>query len=666
MIDPLLEIGPHVTALPVVHGSGDFAWEVRRLMMKHDYDCLAVALPPSFQQPVEAAIMHLPTPSVVVQHDTLFFPHVELGDRPFEAPTQFDPDRPMAEDDDAWFEDDDEGMSDEELDEADKLDKAERGLREPGLSYVPIDPCQPYIAALRTALGDRKPRRFIDMETSQYLAHSRAMPDAFALKRMSLDKYAAAVLPFIESGRGDQWTQRMDHMAWQLRELSVDFKKILFVTSVLDWPWIRQAFQNRDLVCPEHEPVEDVLSYQVHPKTLYFLLGELPFITSLYERARHEIQDDEHLAIDGVKELLIASRDAYRDEYKNRARSLTPAHLSNVLKYTRNLTLIERGFSPQLATIVTAAQQVAGDGYALHVLEMAKAYEYVRDLGLEQVQLAIEHIMLPDGEVMMVENRLPGPPMVWTELKLLPRPDKRQQQDWQQKWNPYAQCSWPPEDDRIESFRRTVFDRAKEAMGLDLAQTEKFTTSVKDGIDIRETVRHWYDGEIHVKVLPPSGGKMDTAVMLFDSPAEPQEYPWRTTWFAEHDNESTLAFFATSFADNPVGPGICQATYGGALFIFPPVGIVDIWQDPRLDYATTLEERLLGAACLHSRCKHVALLSAAPPGQAWRGIAKAYGKSLVHLPLSRFSDATIEQLRMVHVLNGKEVRSHAADFIRRY
>jgi hypothetical protein len=79
-------------------------------------------------------------------------------------------------------------------------------------------------------------------------------------------------------------------------------------------------------------------------------------------------------------------------------------------------------------------------------------------------------------------------------------------------------------------------------MGADLVQTEKFTTSVKDGIDIRETVRHWYDKEIHVKVLPPSRGKMDAAVMLFDSPADPREYPWRTTWFAEHANESTQAF----------------------------------------------------------------------------------------------------------------------------
>ena len=66
---------------------------------------------------------------------------------------------------------------------------------------------------------------------------------------------------------------------------------------------------------------------------------------------------------------------------------------------------------------------------------------------------------------------------------------------------------------------------------------------MKDGIDIRDTLRHWYEGDIYVKVLPPNKGQLDAAVMLFDSPADPREYPWRTTWFAEHKGESTLAFF---------------------------------------------------------------------------------------------------------------------------
>jgi hypothetical protein len=202
-------------------------------------------------------------------------------------------------------------------------------------------------------------------------------------------------------------------------------------------------------------------------------------------------------------------------------------------------------------------------------------------------------------------------------------------------------------------------------IGSDLARTEKFTTSIKDGIDIRDTLRNWYSGEIYVKVLPPSRGDLDCAVMLFDSPADPRNYLWRSTWYAEHAEESTLAFFATDYRQELIGPGIGVSVYGGALFLFPPRAIRDVWVDPRLDFVETLEERLLAAACLHSQGRQIVLLSSLPPGAAWRRLAKRFGKHWVHLPLSQFSDATIQQLRIMHVLNDKHVRSYAARYIRR-
>ena len=217
----------------------------------------------------------------------------------------------------------------------------------------------------------------------------------------------------------------------------------------------------------------------------------------------------------------------------------------------------------------------------------------------------------------------------------------------------------------MENFRTRVFDRAKAIIGNDLARTEKFTTSVKDGIDIRDTLRHWYEKQIYVKVVPPSRGTLDACVMLFDSPADPRDYPWRTTWFAEHHQESTLALYATNFQDEMVGPGIGMSVYGGAMFLYPPIMIPDVWTDSRLDYAGTLEERLIAAACLHSRGREIALLSPLPPGGGWQRLARRHKKYLVHVPLSSFSDEQVQQLRMVHVLNGSEVRSYAEEFIRR-
>ena len=65
--DDFLRIGPKIRALPIIHGSGDYAIRVREEMLSRPYDCLAVPLPPSFQDDVEAAVENLPAISVVVQ-----------------------------------------------------------------------------------------------------------------------------------------------------------------------------------------------------------------------------------------------------------------------------------------------------------------------------------------------------------------------------------------------------------------------------------------------------------------------------------------------------------------------------------------------------------------------------------------------------------------------
>jgi hypothetical protein len=549
--------------------------------------------------------------------------------------------------------------------EAEAHEPDEAGSDQATHSYVPIDPCQAVITALRVAMGEHMAREFVDLETARFVPHTDILPDPYALKKVPAERFAAAVLPAIPRPRPGQRQDRLVFMAHRLRELERRYHSILLVCSLLDWPWIRQAYVESPSDLPEPDEVEATTIYQPDPATLIFMLGELPFITGLYERARAELDDDENLSIDGVKQLLIAARQSYRRERKGRARRITPSTLSCCLKYIRNLTLLERRMTPDLYNIVVAAKQTVGDGYALHVAETARSYPYRQATGHQRVEVGINRLRLPDGEITRLVSRLPGPPIVWRSCQLQRRPDQQEKRKWSMRWNPMAQCSWPPEDELIESFRAHVVDRAKAIMGTDLIRTEKFTTSIKDGLDIRDTLRNWHTGDLYVRVLPPSRGHLNAVVMLFDSPADPRQYPWRTTWFAEHQNESTLAFFATDYRQELVGPGIALSTYGGALFLFPPISILDVWIDPRLDFAETLEERLLAAACLHSDSPHIALMSSHPPGPGWRRLARRYRKKWVHVPLSGFGDSTVQQLRMVHVLNGRQVRSYAAHFIRR-
>ncbi len=533
MLSDFLKISPRTTVLPVIHGSGDFAIEVRRVMLSQEFDCLAVPLPPSFQDDVERSIGFLPGITAVVQDEP----------RRFSA-EPWSPDRGDDDDDD-----DDDSRA---------------------CSYVPIDPCQAVIAALRIAMQEHIPRAFIDLETAKFECRSAVLPDPYALKRVRADRFAAAVLPSIPRLPAGQPQDRVVTMAQRIRELEKRYSSILFVCSLMDWPWVREAYQEQRTTTAVDDEVEETRICAADESTLTFLLGELPFITGLYERARAELDDDENLSIDGIKEMLLATRDRYQVDLKSRARPITPKLLAAYFKYVRNLALVERRLTPDLYTLIVAAQQIAGDQFAMHLAELAREYPVTGALPFGVLKMGIDQGRLPDGDVVDLKNRLPGHPVTWRSCQLTPLPPKPQQEKWQSRWDPFRQCSWPEEDVAIEKFRTHVKDAALSVMGADLARSEKFTASLKDGLDIRETLRNWHTGDLYVQVFPPTRGNCDCVIMLFDSPADPRDYPWRITWHAEHHDESTLSLFATDFRNEMVGPGIGMAVYGGAMFLFPP------------------------------------------------------------------------------------------------
>src|SRR5262245_23957097 len=105
MLSSFLKISPRISVLPMIHGSGDCALEVRRVMLEQRFDCLAVPLPPSFRANVERAIDHLPEITLVAQAEPARY-----------AASDWNPDRDR---------DDDAGPDGDS----------------PAISYVPIDPC---------------------------------------------------------------------------------------------------------------------------------------------------------------------------------------------------------------------------------------------------------------------------------------------------------------------------------------------------------------------------------------------------------------------------------------------------------------------------------------------------------------------------------------------
>jgi hypothetical protein len=647
----VLRLSPKIELLPILHASGDMAQEVRETLISRDFDCVAVPLPPSLERPLEQAVTQLPRIHLIVLPE------------PAVSSTEADP-------------------SDQDSDVGHRV------------NFVPVDPCQAVIMGVRVAMGEGITRAYIDWEVSSFEATALPAPDPFALKTVSSSAFAAAMVPTLSRPDPDsQQSARINWMAFRLHELELEFESILCLCPLSDWPWLRQAYQERRPYLEPETIAGPPSPYLVSPDSLYFVLSELPYITELYERRRAELRSDRLLSVDGIKELLLEARTRWVAGQQNQTNAepaqktftienwVTPQLLQLYLQYVRNLALIERRLTPDLYILIQAAKQMAGDQFAITLLETAKSYAFQDTGGWEvtpPVSAGIGKLELPDGTIADAKNRLQGAPLHWRSLSLRPRPTRFKSRRWALQWNPYRQCSWPPEDTRIESFTQHVREQARAILGADLARIEKFSTSFKDGVDLRETLRHWHTGrpagsraasisqkrmDIYVKEIPPSRGNVEAVVFLFEVPADPDRYRWQATWFAEHDQESTLSFYATPFHEQMVGPGIAQSQYGGAFFLFPPRHIPNVWDDPRLDFARTLEERLIAAAALHSHEPHIVLVTPVPPLARWRRIARDFQRKLVPIPLSRFSGLTVDRLRRFHVLNGHEIRSYAAKFI---
>jgi len=597
---------------------------VREVMVSQTFDCLAVPLPESAESLVEQAVEALPTVSVVVLPE-------------------------------------------------------EEAEGEGRCSFVPIDPCQPVIMGLRVAQSEGIPCAFVDREVQHFKPTPWAGPDPYALQALSIEAFTVATIPFLPPPQphSSRW-ERIAWMAFRLHELELDYQTILFLCPLIDWPWVRQAYAQRWPYTIDERPFKSPVWWVAESASLYFVLGELPFVTQLYEERRNAARSDRHLSIDGIKELVLETRRQWLEKRGSNSIQeinwVTPQLLQRYFQYVRNLTLLEHRLAPDLYTLVVAAQQMAGDDFAWTLLEVAKTYRYQPDdsasSGQPLATLGIGEIQDPDGSIWQASNRLEGAPIVWRPLTLRPKPPAPQKRTWAYQWNPYRQCSWPPEDQRIESFAAHVRQQTRSLLGADQARVETFHASLEDGLDLRETLRKWATSsrrsvwDLQVKIIPPARGTIEVLVFFFDVPADPSVYTWRTTWYAEHQDESTLSFYATPFSSNMIGPGIGQAQYGGTMFLFPPRPIPDLWENPRFDFTQSLEERLLAGACAYSQEAYVAVVSPVPLKARWRGIAKRYDRKLVPVPLHRFSGQTIARLRQFHVLNGHEIRSYAARFIR--
>lgn len=528
---------------------------------------------------------------------------------------------------------------------------------------LPADPCDAATVACRAALMERMELVFLDDESAPGPAEDPHLPDGARVEGMGPAEYAGTCLPWLAAATTPELDLRARRMAARLRALPP--RPTLLVLRLALVPSLLRALGAPGEIPPPEEPDDDdrassVERLALEPRHAILALGEWPWIAMEAERLRQDPFGRIPSMSRWVGRLYLYARGRYLS--RRRAARVTLSSLRTAVRFSRRLARQSGNEVPSLWEVVVAARACVGDAFAAAVLEAA-AFHGIEPRDAARLKLGRSRARTPDDGPRPWSHRLLPRPVSWATLKLRRDPEPEEAARWIRQWKPESLCSHLPEDVAIERFHQEVRSRATSRAAGRHATSRPFEASMLDGLDLRETVRNAWRRELWVKEHPARELKLDAAVILFDDERD-VEYPHRGTWYAEHRNESTLIFYATNPATDPVGPGILRSRYGGLALLFPPRHVPDVFQArPAPLGAVDCAETLVAAVCLFSRRPAIAYAAWEPPSLARQDIARQAGKRLVHVPLSGFPASTVERLRTFHVLNGKDVRGWADRFI---
>lgn len=605
-----MKLTPRITLVPILHGKAAFSTHVRNLCNAGKFDCIAIDIQQCFGAALHECVHELPLISAAVAL------HPGHDDAP--------------------------------------------------VYYIPADPCDAAIEAIRQAQQKRIPCIPIGYPELYAPPPLPPLPDAYAITTMGFEEYCALCMHGLSVLKTDARTEKTaQYAASRLRELELRYSSILAlvhfrrVTAVVSH-FAKEHSYNLSFSITKEYSIE---KFPINPDHLYFALGELPFVTGLHEKERMDLFAGPVAVLDTIKDLFCHTRDHYFDRTED-AMELSPVRIQTALTFLRNLTLMENRFIPSLFDIIAAAKGIGGNAFAVRILKSAKYYPFL-PLGQEArfLSVGIDRILRPGLHMAdHAVNLFRDTAVEWKTISIKPDPSDMRRKKYRYLWNPLGMCSHVPEDRYIENFNTHVRSKSLRILCEDSVKTEKFMTSVRDGIDIRETLCNWYTGDIYVREIPPSRGAVDTVVIIFDDSRD-DRYPQQTTWYAEHDEESTLTFYSTDPFDDIIGPGIARCTYGGLSLLFPPRHIPNVFDLPETAAMKKSSYKLAYGALLFTNERSIAYVADAKPDVFLRQLASKMRKHIIWIPLGSFSSETIRKLRTFHILNGKQVRSWASRFI---
>jgi hypothetical protein len=595
----------NVRLLPVVHNRVEFAVEVRRQFDLFEPEAVSVEYPTTLRDKIIRAVERLPLLSVVFYEDT----------------------------DGAFV-------------------------------YLLIEPTDPQVEAVRLGLERGLPIHFIDRDTDEYPMDLESLPDSYAVKRIGHYLYCKAFLEVASPSLMQEDVLREKAMAFEIQRLNRSYKRILHVGGLSHLPGLLEMLERPQTRVIGRTKREGVGLAHLHEESSREILSEMPFLMACFEKARSEGTLESLDRIE-INKLLI--KQAEENYWKSSRERLTAVQRRILFKFARNYALVTGNLVPGFYQLVVAARGAADDNFAYEVWELGSNYPWQSESpGLPVLYLEGEDLYL-DKKTIRFHRRIKAMRRRLVAVPVKRRKRERYPGEWRSKFKGLAICSYPPEDVAIEGYGRYLKKRALEIKSEGNSRVEPFTSSLLDGVDIRETIRNWTEGRIYVRADRPIRGKVGSVVVIFD-PDRPDKdgrelFPWCVTWLGEHEQESDMAFYSTPAGEVMDGPGISRCQYGGFMLTYPPMRVYDIWKDPFFDEARDKPERLLMAALDYSTETNVVYVAADPPSSWCRSLAAALGKKIVYLPIGAFSPIALKKLRQFHVLEGHHVRRYAHQYL---
>jgi hypothetical protein len=598
----------HITYVPVVPGRLEFAVEVRRRILAARPSVVAVELPATLEGLWLEGIRRLPKISVIFYNDTEY---------------KRDP-------------------------------EAEQAV------YVPIEPADPFVEAIRTGLEVGAQIVFADPDSTERPHLPDSYPDSFALTSISLDEYVEAYRLFPQT-RTAEIDRFAEALAWKLQG-SDPFAQMIVVVALNLLDPLLDAMET-----PQPEPKrrrrEELQLVNPHPDCLAEITVEYPFLQDRYEKFRLSPQDP---IAAGIVDRRYAQMALFRESeiaYEmNTGDKVSSWQRRLLARYSRNLAIMHQDLTASLYDLTISARSVVDENYAWDVWETASRYgPQETSSDLETVSISGEEVWLNTKRIRL-RRRLPSTKRRMGNLGLRRRKKEKIPGEWASQLDGASICSYPPEDILIEDFGRFLKKKGKSMLSEERSTVEPFTASLLDGIDLRETIRNWHENRIFVRHQHKVHGEVGSVVVIFDDDRDGR-YNYMTTWLGEHQNESDMAFYSTYPFDHLIGPGIGRAEYGGFLMSLPARRMYDVWADPDYDFAETKAERLLLAGMDYSIQKYVVYVAAKPPRSVFRNIAARFARTIAYIPIGQLSPVTMKKLRVVHVLDGYDKREIAKEYI---